>query len=173
MLNYNLSNLIVDLCQRLLLPNITMNRNETEKLIKAAESQVKPVLYKIKVGEMILREGERVDEVKMVKLKSLQNQLEKKNIFMERTGAGIIVLLHSLCIVLHLPQTPSQSSKIPQQKHDISGTDADHLPAHGLFLCSHCRHCKHESACGYHILLYFHGTSLSSRCHDGMSVSWV
>ena len=104
--NYNLSNLIVDLCQRLLRPNITMNRNETEKLIKAAESQVKPVLYKIKVGEMILREGERVDEVKMVKLKSLQKQLEKKNIFMERTGAAIIVLctlcaLYFICLKPH------------------------------------------------------------------------
>lgn len=104
--NYNLSNLVVDMCQRLLRPNITINRNETEKRIKASEEKIKPVLYKIKVGEMILREGERVDELKMLKLKSLQRQMEKKNIFMARTGAGIIVLfallvMYNICLKPH------------------------------------------------------------------------
>ncbi|MBU2630336.1 MAG: HD family phosphohydrolase, partial [Proteobacteria bacterium] len=56
-MNYTLSNLIVDLCQRLLQPNITLNKNETEKRIQQAKDQIKPILYQIIAGEMILREG--------------------------------------------------------------------------------------------------------------------
>ncbi|MCK5099262.1 MAG: HD family phosphohydrolase, partial [Desulfobacteraceae bacterium] len=76
-INYNLSNLIVDLCQRLLQPNITLNKNETEKRIQETETQIKPILYQIKTGEMIIREGERVDKVQLVKLLALQKQVEE------------------------------------------------------------------------------------------------
>ncbi|RLB86735.1 MAG: HD family phosphohydrolase, partial [Deltaproteobacteria bacterium] len=43
-LNYNLSNLIVDICQRLLQPNITLNKNETENRIQDAQSKIMPIL---------------------------------------------------------------------------------------------------------------------------------
>jgi putative nucleotidyltransferase with HDIG domain len=99
-LSYGLSNLIVDLCQRLMLPNTTMNRNETEQRIKETESKVKPVLYQIKKGEMILREGERVDELKMVKLKALQQQTHGKNIFTARIGSGLLIFLSILTIYI-------------------------------------------------------------------------
>ena len=90
-LSYGLSNLIVDLCQRLMLPNITMNRNETEQRIKDAQAKVKPVLYQIKKGEMILREGERVDELKIIKLKALRQQSHGKNILLARIGSGLLI----------------------------------------------------------------------------------
>ena len=99
-INYGLSNLIVDLCQRLIVPNITMNRNETEQRIKDAQAKVKPVLYQIKKGEMILREGERVDELKIVKLKALQQQSHGKNIFMARIGTGLLLFFSILTIYI-------------------------------------------------------------------------
>ncbi len=98
--SYGLSNLIVDLCQRLMLPNITMNRNETERRIKDAQAKVKPVLYQIKKGEMILREGERVDDLKMVKLKALRQQTHGKNIFVARIGSGLLIFFSILTIYL-------------------------------------------------------------------------
>ncbi len=98
--DYNISNLIVDLSQRLLHPNITLNRSETEKRIKEASSIIKPVLYKIKAGEMILREGERVDEIKLVKLKALENQIEEKNILLEQTGTALIILFSILVVYI-------------------------------------------------------------------------
>jgi len=97
-IDYNLSNLIVDLCQQLLLPNITMNRSETENRIKDAQSTVKPVLYKIKAGEMILREGERVDDIRLVKLKALKSQTKEKNFFMAQTGKALIVIFALLVV---------------------------------------------------------------------------
>jgi len=95
-LNYNLRNLIVDLSQRLIQPNITMNRSETEKRIKQAQLNIKPVLYKIKKGEMILREGERVDELKLVKLKAMEKQIEQKDTLVTKAGTALITLLFLL-----------------------------------------------------------------------------
>ncbi|MCP3873662.1 MAG: HDIG domain-containing protein [Desulfobacteraceae bacterium] len=99
-INYNLSNLIVDLCQRLLLPNITLNKNETEKRIKDTEAQIKPILYQIKAGEMILREGERVDKIQLVKLLALQEQAEQKDIFISSTGIALITFFSILATYL-------------------------------------------------------------------------
>jgi hypothetical protein len=99
-MNYNLSNLIVDLCQRLLQPNISLNKNETERRSREAEDQIKPILYQIVAGEMILREGERVDKIQLVKLNALQEQVEEKNIFLSSTGLALITFFSLLTVYL-------------------------------------------------------------------------
>ncbi|OQY52905.1 MAG: HD family phosphohydrolase [Desulfobacteraceae bacterium 4572_89] len=91
--NYNLSNLIVDICQQLLKPNITLNKNETEKRILEAQSKIKPILYQIKAGEMIVREGERIDQIMLIKLNTLKEKVEEKNIYMSVTGTAMITCL--------------------------------------------------------------------------------
>ncbi|MEJ2474514.1 MAG: hypothetical protein P8Y74_11585, partial [Desulfobacterales bacterium] len=58
--NYALRSLVIDFTQRLLQPTLTLNRSETEERRNLAAEGVKPVMYKIKAGEMLLREGERV-----------------------------------------------------------------------------------------------------------------
>ncbi len=98
--NYTLSNLIVDLCQRLLHPNITLNKNETQKRIEDAKARIKPILYQIKAGEMILREGERLDKVKLVKLAALQEQVEQKDIFISSSGIALITFFSILAVYL-------------------------------------------------------------------------
>ncbi len=89
--NYNLVNLIVDFSQRLIQPNISLNINETEERKKKALDTVKPVLYKIKAGEMLLREGERVDQIKLVKLKALQSQSSPDGFMVSSLGAAILL----------------------------------------------------------------------------------
>jgi putative nucleotidyltransferase with HDIG domain len=98
--NYTLSNLIVDLCQRLIQPNVTLNKNETTRRIKQAEDQIKPILYQIKAGEMILREGERVDQLRLKKLSALQDQIEQKDLFISSTGIALITFLTLLIFYL-------------------------------------------------------------------------
>jgi hypothetical protein len=56
-LDYGMLNLVVDFVQRLIQPNVTLNRSETEKRKDQAAVDIKPVLHKIKAGEMLLREG--------------------------------------------------------------------------------------------------------------------
>ncbi|MBI9086662.1 MAG: HDIG domain-containing protein [Desulfobacterales bacterium] len=91
-LHYNPRNLIVDLVQRLIRPNITPNRNETEERKRLAAEAIKPILYKIKSGEMILREGERVTPVHLLKLKAMQAGGESVHSHTGMLGAALIIL---------------------------------------------------------------------------------
>jgi cyclic-di-AMP phosphodiesterase PgpH len=99
-INYNLNNCIVDLCHLLIRPNITVNKNETKQRIEKAVSEIKPVLYKIKAGEMILREGEIVSEIKLIKLNALKSQIKGKNRFRKSTGMALITFLCLLVIYI-------------------------------------------------------------------------
>lgn len=115
-MNYNLSSIIVDLCQRLLQPNISLNKNETEKRSLEAEAQIKPILYQIVAGEMILREGERVDKIQLVKLNALQEQVEEKNIFISSTGLALITFFTILTVYLFFLKDHKQL-RIAHNKH--------------------------------------------------------
>jgi len=99
-LNYTLVNLIVDFSQRLLQPNITLNKNETEERRLYVISQVKPVLYKIKAGEMLLREGERVTPVMLLKLRAMEEQIDEGEILV--SSAGTAVLIFCLLIITYI-----------------------------------------------------------------------
>lgn len=102
-LDYNLINLVVDFAQRLLQPNITLNRSETEERRQQAAAAVKPVLYQIKAGEMLLREGERVTEIQLQKLNALKSQTRSTRMVASSIGAAllIIALLTALYVVEH------------------------------------------------------------------------
>lgn len=91
-LNYNLLNLVVDFVQRLIHPDITLNRNETEERKKKAIAEIKPVLYKIKAGEMLLREGERVTSFQLLKLKTLQSQIKKEQMVAGCIGTSLLMV---------------------------------------------------------------------------------
>ncbi len=114
--DYNLSNLIVDLCQRVLQPNITLNKNQTERRIQEAISQIKPILYQIKAGEMILREGERVDNVQLVKLLALQSKVQEKDILISSAGIALIVFF-SILIMYTLFLRDHKKLKKDHNKH--------------------------------------------------------
>ena len=112
-LNYNLINLVVDLCQRLIQPNITLNRNETEARKRAAADAVKPVLYKIKAGEMLLREGERVKEIQLLKLDALRKGQQNEQHLSTGLGAGMILAILLLAgYFLHARQLGRQRTEV-------------------------------------------------------------
>jgi len=107
--NYVLRHLIVDFTQRLIHPNITLNRSETEERKKKAASEIKPSLYKIKAGEMLLREGEIVTEVQSLKLKALQRQIKSEQVFASGIGSAIIIVcLLMIAYVLNLKHQPKK-----------------------------------------------------------------
>lgn len=95
-IDYTLRNMIVDFAQRLIQPNITLNRSETEERKKRAEAEIKPVFHKIKAGEMLLREGERVTKVQMLKLKAYQEGIKNEQILSSSIGSALIIL----CILM-------------------------------------------------------------------------
>lgn len=96
-MNAALLNLVVDISQRLIQPNITLNSLETEARKAASAQQVKPVLYMIKPGEMLLREGERVTPLQLRKLEAMEGDATAQRVPL--TGAGALVLLTTIMII--------------------------------------------------------------------------
>ncbi|MCG6911864.1 MAG: HDIG domain-containing protein [Deltaproteobacteria bacterium] len=90
--DYNLRNLVVDVVQRLMNPNITLNRSATEERKQRAAEEVQPIFYKIKAGEMLLREGDRVSETQLLKLKAFERQTKTQAVVAKSVGAAIIIV---------------------------------------------------------------------------------
>jgi putative nucleotidyltransferase with HDIG domain len=102
-LDYTLKNLVVDFVQELIQPNITLNRSETQERENKIAAKIKPVLYKIKAGEMLLREGARVTELDLLKLEALQAQTKKEQILISSLGAAMLLIcLLITTYILHL-----------------------------------------------------------------------
>ncbi|MBI3582677.1 MAG: HDIG domain-containing protein [Nitrospinae bacterium] len=84
---------VINICQKLIQPNLTFNKKETEKRRGEAVESEKPVFYQIKKGEMIIREGERFTEEHVLKLKSLESKQAGVNSVMAVVGYAVIVML--------------------------------------------------------------------------------
>ena len=76
--------ILLDLAQQLLRPNLTFNQSETERRRQERAAAVSPVLSQIKRGEMIVREGERVTSEQAHRLHILQGD-----------SAGVMKMLHT------------------------------------------------------------------------------
>ncbi len=85
--------------QKMLRPNLTFNKNETEARKRAAREEVKPVLSQVKKGEMIVREGERVSEEQIKKLRALRDIGDDYSTL--RTGFGLFVAISLLLFSCH------------------------------------------------------------------------
>lgn len=79
--------------RKVLRPNLTFNKNETEARKRQAAAEVKPVLFQIKKGEMIVREGERVSEEQIKKLLALRDVGSDYSFLRTATGLMLGILL--------------------------------------------------------------------------------
>lgn len=68
----------VDIAKQLLKPTLTFNKNETEAKKVRAREETNPVYFKLKKGEIIIREGDRITEETLLKLQAL-NQFKKES----------------------------------------------------------------------------------------------
>ena len=68
-----LKNLMNKILSELLEPNLTYNQPETEKARAEAVAAVKPVYFKLKKGEVIVRRGDRISEEQWKKIEAIQN----------------------------------------------------------------------------------------------------
>jgi cyclic-di-AMP phosphodiesterase PgpH len=62
--------LVCEMTQLLLVPNISPNWAETQERQQARLKELKPVYFKVKRGEMLVREGERITPLHLVKLQA-------------------------------------------------------------------------------------------------------
>ncbi|MBN2645651.1 MAG: HDIG domain-containing protein [Desulfuromonadaceae bacterium] len=90
---------LLGLLQKVLHPNLTYNQSETEARRRTAAEAVLPVLLQVKPGEMIVREGERVTEDQIRKLKALRESVDLSKGM--RTGAGLVLAILLLFYAVH------------------------------------------------------------------------
>jgi putative nucleotidyltransferase with HDIG domain len=95
--SYSVRNVMIDLAQRLIQPNLTLNRGETEERKNQAVNDVKAVLTQIKKGEMLVREGEKVSPLHMAKLRALESEMKSKPLF--TISMGFMLLLISFLVI--------------------------------------------------------------------------
>lgn len=95
---------IIEIAKKMLEPNIRLNRAETERRRKEAIKEVKPVFYVVKKGEIILREGERVQPEHLAKLAAIRKKGEIKNTWHASLGlfSMILIVLSVLCTIATL-----------------------------------------------------------------------
>jgi cyclic-di-AMP phosphodiesterase PgpH len=111
----NLNRLIIDFSQRLIQPNITLNRLETESRKSKAAESVYPIMFKIKAGEMLLREGDRVTENDLHKIDALQSKTGKEKLHAASFGAtalfGVFLMVLYLLNLHHYSLTSGNHNK--------------------------------------------------------------
>jgi putative nucleotidyltransferase with HDIG domain len=104
--------LVIAFAEQLIQPNITLNRNETEERRNKVSQEIDPILYKVKTGEMILREGERVSDLQLLKLNTLQAFMKKEQLLSSSTGVAMIIMCLLLTGYLLHYNFPDQTDKI-------------------------------------------------------------
>ncbi len=95
-----MANLCITLATELIKPNLTFNQRATELRKELAKQSVKPFYFKVKKGEMLVREGERITSEQLLKL-SEQNKFLKGNEMLGRVP-GMAVLIGFLISSLYL-----------------------------------------------------------------------
>lgn len=90
---------LLSVVQKLLRPNLTFNKNETEARKRQAREGIKPVLFQVKKGEMIVREGERASEEQIKKLRAMRELGSDYSTL--RTGLGLLLCTMLLVFSCH------------------------------------------------------------------------
>ncbi|MDA3902245.1 MAG: HDIG domain-containing protein [Desulfuromusa sp.] len=80
---------LLKLVQQQLRPSLVFNQQETEQRQLAARGQIAPVLFQVKKGEMVVREGERVTADQILKLQAIRKSgLDNSGLQM---AAGVLI----------------------------------------------------------------------------------
>ncbi len=95
---------IAEVARGLLQPTLTFNQLETEERKKRAVEAIKPVFFHVKRGEMIIREGERVREEHLPKLRALGSGKRRGDLVSAVAGTAIFVTVVVIFGLLYLRQ---------------------------------------------------------------------
>ena len=84
---------MVTIVRSILRPNLIPNQAETLKRRMEAVRKVAPVFFQVNRGEMIIREGERVDEMARLKLKALERARAEFDVISRLGGIFLLAII--------------------------------------------------------------------------------
>ncbi|HDM75990.1 MAG TPA: hypothetical protein ENG51_05900, partial [Deltaproteobacteria bacterium] len=115
-LDYPVRKVIIGLAQSLLQPNLTLNKEKTEERRNQAIANAKAVLTQVKQGEMLVREGEKISRVDMLKLQALESEMRKEDALASTLG---FVLLAITFFVISFVVTSNTYRSPPLKNKDL------------------------------------------------------
>jgi cyclic-di-AMP phosphodiesterase PgpH len=94
---------IVAVAKKLVAPNLTLNRNETDKRRQAVKQDIKPVIMKINKGETVIRYGETVNARHLAIMRQMEKEGESDNSRFQFffTAVFLSVIIFSIVSFLH------------------------------------------------------------------------
>ncbi|HYR02024.1 MAG TPA: hypothetical protein VES58_01670, partial [Syntrophobacteria bacterium] len=102
---------VVHLAQAALQPNITFNLNETEIRKQRAVETIRPALFQVKKGEMLIREGQRVGAEQILKLETQARSGLQRGVIFTVVGtalmAGLLVWLSAYAAGRYISAFPT------------------------------------------------------------------
>ena len=99
----------LELAVSLIKPNLTFNKRETALRKGAAGESVKPFFFKVKKGEIFIREGERIKPEQLVKLSAQHKYLKQKKM-LGRVPAMAVLMAFLLVSMYQLGLKRSRST---------------------------------------------------------------
>ena len=101
------------LATALIRPNVTFNKRETLMRQDLARQSVKPFYFKIKKGEMLVREGERITPEHLMKLTEQYRNLKAKEMLVRAPAMAILIgLLLSVMYLVGLLGDRSERARV-------------------------------------------------------------
>ncbi|MFO7987421.1 MAG: HDIG domain-containing protein [Desulfatiglandaceae bacterium] len=103
----------LELAVTMIKPNVTFNKRETTLRVERARESVKPFYFKVKKGEMLIREGERVTREHLLKLSAQYEFLKQKDMLGRVPAMAVLfAFLFSAMYLVGLFKTRSTSTEI-------------------------------------------------------------
>jgi membrane-associated HD superfamily phosphohydrolase len=91
---------IGELVSRVLIPNVTLNKSETESRQQSARASVKPLYYKVKKGELLFRAGDRVAHEDRPIMEEL-SKYQKRGLVL-RVLIGLLIMVTAILSIFYL-----------------------------------------------------------------------
>ncbi len=85
--------LVTEIVTRLLTPNLTFNRSETESRKLEAVAALSPLFYRVRKGDVIIRAGERVSEAHLPVLQAIQRHQRGMAVAQAVSGLTMIIVM--------------------------------------------------------------------------------
>jgi membrane-associated HD superfamily phosphohydrolase len=96
---------VLSFTKRLIQPNVTFNRNATEKKKAETLDTVKPVFFLVQKNEMIVREGQKISELDKEKLDAFYSRKGQESLADFSVLLGIFLTIVILSLVLYFWRT--------------------------------------------------------------------
>ncbi|OPY82402.1 MAG: 7TM-HD extracellular [Smithella sp. PtaU1.Bin162] len=96
---------ILTICKKLIEPNLTFNKEATEKKKTVAMGEVKPVFFQVQKNEMIVREGEKINSLELAKLEAFHRATGDNKFSSISVALGIFCTALFLSLVLYFWRT--------------------------------------------------------------------